>query len=138
MLAVNDLFVLSSPSVRSFFLEDVQAWLDLSEVRYSPHVKFTGKTGFDHQFDFLIQKSNAYAERFVRSIKEECLSRVVPLGERHLRWLVTEYVEHYRLERNHQGLGNELIDPPEQAGRGPVACRERLGGLLRYYHRMAA
>jgi putative transposase len=81
---------------------------------------------------------NACAERFVRSIREECLSRVVPLGERHLRWLVTEYVEHYHLERNHQGLGNKLIDGPAQEGRGRVECRERLGGVLNYYYRMAA
>jgi putative transposase len=81
---------------------------------------------------------NAYAERFVRSIREECISRVVPLGERHLRWVIGEYMAHYHLERNHQGLGNELIDPREGSGRGRVKCRERLGGLLRYYHRDAA
>lgn len=52
---------------------------------------------------------NAYAERFVRSIKEECLDRVVILGENHLRLLVREYVEHYHLERNHQGLDNRLL-----------------------------
>ena len=81
---------------------------------------------------------NAYAERFVRSIREECLSRVIPLGERHLRWVVGEYVNHYHLERNHQGLGNELIEPVGVPGHGRVACRRRLGGLLRYYHRRAA
>jgi putative transposase len=81
---------------------------------------------------------NAYAERFVRSIREECLSRVVPLGERHLRWVIGEYVKHYHLERNHQGLRNDLIEPPGETGRGRVACRERLGGLLRYYYRLAA
>jgi hypothetical protein len=51
---------------------------------------------------------NAYAERFVRSIKEECLARVVPLGERHLRRLISEYVEHFHTERNHQGLANVI------------------------------
>ena len=55
---------------------------------------------------------NVYAERFVRSIKEECLTRVVPLGERHLRLLVREYVTHYHRERNHQGLGNRLCNEP--------------------------
>lgn len=54
---------------------------------------------------------NAYAERFVGSIRRECLSRVIPLGERHLRVLVAEYVEHYNLERNHQGVGNRLLGP---------------------------
>jgi putative transposase len=81
---------------------------------------------------------NAYAERFVRSIREECLSRIVPLGESHLRWVIGEYVKHYHLERNHQGLGNELIEPSGEPGLGRVACRERLGGLLRYYYRQAA
>jgi putative transposase len=81
---------------------------------------------------------NAYAERFVRSIREECLSRVIPMGERHLRWVIGEYVNHYHLERNHQGLGNELIEPPGGTGRGRVACRQRLGGLLKFYYRKAA
>jgi putative transposase len=81
---------------------------------------------------------NAYAERFVRSIREECLSQVIPLGERHLRWVVAEYVKHYHLERNHQGLGNELIEPAGMSEHGRVACHQRLGGLLRYYYRRAA
>ena len=53
--------------------------------------------------------ANAYAERFVRSIKEECLDRMIPLGERHFRRSVAEFVEHYHRERNHQGLANQLI-----------------------------
>ena len=83
---------------------------------------------------------NAYAERFVRSIKHECLRRVIPLGEQHLRQIVTEYVEHYHLERNHQGLGNELIEAPPANSNGgrTIRCRERLGGTLRYYYRDAA
>ena len=84
---------------------------------------------------------NAYAEHFVRSIKEECLSRVVPLGERHLRLLVREYVEHYHRERNHQGLDNQLLQPasPTPArSEGPVHRHERIGGLLNFYYREAA
>jgi len=81
-----------------------------------------------------------HAERFVRSIKEECLSRMILLGERHLRRAVREYGRHYHTERNHQGLGNELIirSGSTAAVTGPVKCRERLGGLLRYYYREAA
>ena len=75
---------------------------------------------------------NAYAERFVRSIKEECLSQIIPLGERHLRTAVTEYTEHYHLERNHHGLGNELIEGPSKDAHGGVECRERLGCVLKY------
>ena len=83
---------------------------------------------------------NAYAERFVRSIKEECLTRVVPLGEAHLRRLVHEYVEHYHRERNHQGLDNQLLQrpPPPVSPDAGVQRRERLGGLLNFYHREAA
>jgi len=84
---------------------------------------------------------NAYAERFVRSIKSECLSRVIPLNERHLRQLVQEYIKHYHLERNHQGLDNRLIrDLPVNTNQreGSVRRRVRLGGMLSYYHREAA
>ena len=83
---------------------------------------------------------NAYAERFVRSIKEECLHRVVPLGEGHLRLIVHEYVEHYHRERNHQGLDNQLLQrpPPPVRSDADVQRRERLGGLLSFYYREAA
>ena len=60
--------------------------------------------------------ANAYAERFVRSIKDECLRRVIPLGESHLRRTITQYVEHYHRERNHQGISNELIVGAPAAG----------------------
>jgi putative transposase len=83
---------------------------------------------------------NAFAERFVLSIKSECLDRIVPLGEAHLRRAICEYVAHYHHERNHQGLGNALVDGNLQdaTGTGAVVCRERLGGLLNFYHREAA
>ena len=82
--------------------------------------------------------ANAYAERFVRSIKEECLDRMIPLGEHHFRRAVREFVAHYHGERNHQGLQNMLIAgalAPDAAGR--VHRRPRLGGLLNYYERAA-
>lgn len=82
---------------------------------------------------------NAHAERFVRSIKEECLDRMVLLGDRHLRRAVKEYVEHYHFERNHQGLDNTLIAPVGSTPkRGPVVRRQRLGGMLNAYEREAA
>ena len=83
---------------------------------------------------------NAYAERFVRSIKEECLDRVVPLGERNLRSVVAEFMVHYHEERNHQGLENRLIAPAGNVTRldGVVARRDRLGGILNYSYREAA
>jgi len=83
---------------------------------------------------------NAYAERFVRSIKEECLNRVVVLSEGHLRLVIHEYVEHYHRERNHQGLDNQLLEraPPPANPDVEVHRRQRIGGLLNYYHREAA
>ncbi len=83
---------------------------------------------------------NAYAERFVRTIKESCLDRMIFFGERTLWNAINEFAEFYHHERNHQGLSNRLIDPLEELGatEGIVACRERLGGVLRYYYRKAA
>ena len=82
--------------------------------------------------------ANAYAERFVRSIRQECLDRLILFGEGRLLRALDEFVAHYHRERNHQGLGNELIIPATAAARGTrVRCRDRLGGLLRYYHRAA-
>jgi len=83
---------------------------------------------------------NAYAERFVRSIKTECLAQIIPLGERHLRHAVKEYTEHYHVERNHQGLDNRLIEePPGVVDMNSAVVRhERLGGVLNYYERRAA
>ena len=82
----------------------------------------------------------AYAERGVRSVKEECLSKVILFGERSLRRALSEYVEHFHAERNHQGKGNNLLFPRDRQRHceGSVQRRERLGGLLRYYHREAA
>jgi putative transposase len=82
---------------------------------------------------------NAHAERFVRSVKSECLAQIIPLGERHLRHAVREYTEHYHFERNHQGIDNALID--DRRGKtnmsGDIEHFERLGGLLNYYRRAA-
>ena len=68
MLAVNDLFYLASPIVSSLFLEDVIAWLDENEIRYTPSVKFTGKSGYDNLFDFVIPKSKKQPERILQAI----------------------------------------------------------------------
>ena len=83
---------------------------------------------------------NAHAERFVRTIKESCLERMILFGEGAVRKATAEFMAHYHSERNHQGLDNVLICPePEHAGaQGAVHRRERLGGLLNYYYRKAA
>jgi transposase InsO family protein len=84
---------------------------------------------------------NAYAERWVRSVKDEALSRMILFGERSLRHVLHEYVKHYHHERNHQGKDNVLLFPTisqDTVRAGPLQCRERLGGLLKYYECEAA
>jgi transposase InsO family protein len=84
---------------------------------------------------------NAYAERWVRSVKDEALSRLILFGERSLRHVLHEYMTHDHHERNHQGKGNVLLFPAvsQATGRtGPMRCRERLGGLLKFYDREVA
>lgn len=68
MLAVNDMFYLAEPMVASLFYEDVVTWLELHEIRYTPKVKFTGKSGYDHLFDFVIPKSTRQPERIVQTV----------------------------------------------------------------------
>ena len=83
---------------------------------------------------------NAHAERWVRGVRDECLSRLIPIGQGMLRRALREYGAHFHQERNHQGLGTVLIMPGASAKhrRGPVIRRARLGGLLNYYERAAA
>jgi putative transposase len=109
---------------------------------------------FVHGFDRILRASgvepvvlpprspnlNAHCERFVRSIREEALNQMIVIGEGSLRCVIRSYLTHYHHERNHQGLGNQLIVPESgmENQRGLVVRRERLGGLLSYYHREAA
>ena len=80
---------------------------------------------------------NAYAERFVLSIKSECLRRMIFFGEASLRRAIAEYLDHYHAERSHQGLGNDRIENREFARAGEIRCRQRLGGILKHYYRAA-
>jgi transposase InsO family protein len=85
---------------------------------------------------------DAFAERWVRSVKQECLSKLILFGEASLKRALTEFDEHYHAERNHQGKGNKLLfprpTPLEAPLQGTVRCQERLGGLLKYYEPEAA
>jgi len=83
---------------------------------------------------------NAHLERFHRSLKEECLEKMIFFGEASLRNAVREFLAHYHAERNQQGLENRLIEPGPEVGQtaGTIGCRERLGGMLKYYYRRAA
>ena len=83
---------------------------------------------------------NAFAERWIRSVKEECLDPLILFGEHSLRHVLKEYLTHHQHERNHQGLDNVIPFPIQRAGdqHGSLRKSERLGGLLNYYHRAAA
>ena len=130
----------------------MEEWGCLKGCRYLLHDR---DTKFCQSFRALIQTGsvnplrlparspnlNSYAERWVRSVKEECLSRLILFGEPSLRRALQQYIEHYHGERNHQGKDNRILFPsrPEAGGNmGAVRCRERLGGLLKYYEREAA
>ena len=128
-------------------------WGFLGNCRYLIHDR---DTKFTDSFRRIIKSSdveplklparspnlNAYAERWIRSVKEEALSKLILFGEASLRRVLRDYVTYFHAERNHQGKGNVLLFPsnqnttpyPDQS----VCCRERLGGLLKYYHRQAA
>ncbi len=80
---------------------------------------------------------NAYAERFVLSIKSECLDRMIFFGERSLRRAIRSYIVHYHSGRNHQGMNNRLLSGHEPMKRGRIRCHERIGGMLKYYYRAA-
>jgi hypothetical protein len=81
---------------------------------------------------------NAFAERFVRSIKSEWIDQMVFVGQASLDRAIAEYVAHYHDERSHQGIGNELVSGAMPQRLGQIKVKERLGELLKYYHRMAA
>ena len=89
MLAVNDLFYLATPMVASLFYEDVTAWLDLHEIRYTPRIKVTGKTGYDHLFDFVIPRSRRSPERLVQAVNRPSRDKAESLV---LAWIDTKDV----------------------------------------------
>jgi putative transposase len=82
--------------------------------------------------------TNAFVERFIQTLQVECLDHFLVFGEKHLDYLVREYVEHYHTERPHQGLGNRPVSgPPPDVGEGEIVVRTRLGGLLKHYQHAA-
>jgi putative transposase len=130
----------------------MEEWGSLKGCRYLLHDR---DTKFCESFRELIESAsvnplrlparspnlNSYAERWVRSVKEECLSRLILFGESSLRRASQQYLVHYHEERNHQGRDNRILFPSRlETGRkmGAVRCRERLGGLLKYYEKEAA
>jgi putative transposase len=124
---------------------------ELINARYLIHDR-DGK--FTEGFDQILQSAgieaiklppqspnlNAYAERWIRSIRSECLEHLILFGERSLAYVVREYLAHHQRERNHQGLDNVIPFPDERlkSKTGPITKSERLGGLLQFYYREAA
>ncbi len=87
-----------------------------------------------------VSRLNSFAERWVRSVKAECLSRLILFGEESLRRALAQYLNHHHIERPHQGKGNVILFPNSEESdgvQGEIQCRERLGGLLKYYYREA-
>ena len=128
----------------------MEGWGFLSDCKYLIHDR---DTKFCRSFQSIIAsmgikpirlppqtpKMNSFAERFVRSVKEECLNRLLFFGEEGLRNALVEYTNHYHEERNHQGKDNLLLFPdPLINDRGKIKCHKRLSGMLRYYYRSAA
>ena len=127
---------------------------DTGALRSKQHLIIDRDSKYSEQFRRLIRDNgttvirlpprspnlNAYAERFVRSIKDECLNRMIFIGQASLRRAVREYVQHYHEERNHQGLSNRLIRARKLATTDDAAVRRYawLGGMLNFYHREAA
>ena len=113
MLAVNDLFYLASPTVASLFHEDVTAWLDLSHIRYTPNIKFTGKSGYDHRFDFVIPKSETQPERVLRAINRPSRDTAQAMA---FAWIDTKEIrspETYAcaiLNDSEQAISNNVLD----------------------------
>jgi hypothetical protein len=106
MLAVNDMFYLAVPMVASVFYEDVVAWLDVHEIRYTPKVKFTGKTGYDHLFDFVIPKSRQQPERIIQTINRPSRDTAQAVV---LSWIDTKEV------RSPDSRAYALLNDSEQA-----------------------
>jgi putative transposase len=131
----------------------LEQWGFLGNCRYLMHDR---DSKFCPSFDEIIELGNvkpipfparspnlnAFSERWVKSVKEECLSKLVLFGDGSLKRALQQYLIHYHEERNHQGKGNALLFPsqdrPVGSSQGSVQCQQRLGGLLKYYHGQAA
>ncbi len=123
------------------FLNDSRLLLMDRDTKFSSAFRHTLSLGGVHALRLppKTPNLNAYVERFMRSIKEECLRRMILFGEKSLENAVEEYLTHYHTERNRQGIDNRLFVAPEESPPdGVIDCRERLGGMLKHYHRIAA
>lgn len=111
MLAVNDMFYLAAPVTAHLFYEDIAAWMDVHDIRYTPQVKFTGKTGYDHLFEFVIPKSRQQPERIVRTINRPNRSGAQAVV---LSWIDTREV------RTPESRAYAMVNDSEQAASATV------------------
>jgi hypothetical protein len=128
MLAVNDLFYLASPIVSSLFLEDVVAWLDENEIRYTPNVKFTGKSGYDHLFNFVIPKSKRQPERILQAINRPSRDEA---GATAFAWIDTKEVRaadsraYALLNDSERAVSPTVMDALQSYGVRPIPWSKR-------------
>jgi hypothetical protein len=128
MLAVNDMFFLAVPMVSSLFYEDVIAWLDTHEIRFTPKVKFTGKTGYDHLFDFVIPKSRRQPERIIQAINRPSRDTAQSVV---LSWVDTKEVRppdsraYALLNDSEQSVSSAVVDALRSYDVKPVSWSER-------------
>lgn len=128
MLAVNDMFFLAVPMVSSLFYEDVIAWLDTHEIRFTPKVKFTGKTGYDHLFDFVIPKSRRQPERIIQAINRPSRDTAQSVV---LSWVDTKEVRspdsraYALLNDSEQSVSSAVVDALRSYDVKPVPWSER-------------
>jgi hypothetical protein len=128
MLAVNDMFYLAVPMVASLFYEDVVAWLDVHDIRYTPKVKFTGRTGYDHLFDFVIPKSRQQPERIVQTINRPNRDTAQAVA---FSWIDTREVRsadsrsYALLNDSEQMVSSAVIDALRSYGVQPVPWSQR-------------
>lgn len=128
MLAVNDLFFLAVPMVASLFYEDMVAWMDAADIRYTPSVKFTGKSGYDHHFDFVIPKSRKRPERIIQAITRPSRDTAEAVA---FKWIDTKDVrspdsEAYAfLNDQEQKVSQAVIDALYSYDVNPVRWSER-------------
>jgi transposase InsO family protein len=124
------------------FLKDKRFLIHDRDTLFTPQFRKTMRKGGVRTLKMPKQSPNlnAHSERFVQTIKNECLDKMIFFGEKHLRHVVEEFVVHYHEERPHQGLGNRPLTEPNlvMPEKGRVFCRERLGGMLKSYYRKAA
>jgi len=111
------------------------------DIKYVPEFGDVLKEGGTKlmKVGFRSPNMNAYIERFIQTIQQECLDKFIAFSQEHLDLLTNEFMEHYHKERPHQGKGNvPLMQSLQPLAEGEIICRERLGGVLRHYYREAA